>query len=63
MIKKKTTLPSFRIQIGKNILVEREKMNKLWLNIRSDNVTELNELIYAITKLASDKIDFWSGRG
>ena len=36
--------------------VETEKINKLLPNIPTDNITKLNELIYAGAKLVCDKI-------
>ena len=48
MTENKTTLKSLK--------VETEKFNKLLPNIQMNNINEFNELIYAGTKLASDKI-------
>ena len=56
MTEKKTTLPPLRNQDWKKVKVETEKIIKLLPNIPTDNVTELNELIYAGTKLVFDKI-------
>ena len=53
MTEKKTTLPSLRDQDLKK--VKLEKVNKLLPNIPTNNMTELNELIFAGGKLASDK--------
>ena len=53
----KTTLPSLRNQDWKKVQVETEKVNKLLKYIPTDNITELNELIYAGAKLVSDKIE------
>ena len=38
------------------ILVENKKVNKLLPNITMDTRTEMNEQIYAVAKLVSDKI-------
>ena len=56
MIKKKTTLPSLRNQDWKKVKVETEKINKLSTHIPKGNITELNALIYAGSKLVCDKI-------
>ena len=52
MSKKKTILPSFRNQDWETVTVETEKINKLLTN----NITILNELIYAEVKLVCEKI-------
>ena len=57
MSEQKTTLPYLRNPNWKKIKVETEKVNKLLKHISMNNITELNELIYARTKLISDKID------
>ena len=56
MTEKKTALPSLRSQDRKKVKVEIEKINKLFTIIQTNNITELNELIYAGTKLVCDKI-------
>ena len=56
MTEKKTTLPSLRKEDWKKVKVETEKINKLLIYISTDNITELNELIYAEAKLVYDKI-------
>ena len=53
---KKTTLPSLRNLDWKNVMIETEKVIKLLANILKRNATQLNELIYAGTKLTCDKI-------
>ena len=56
MTENKITLLSLRNQDYKKVKVENEKVNKSLLNIPTDNITELNELIYAGAKLACNKI-------
>ena len=56
MIEKKTTLPSLTNQNWKNVMVETKKINRLSPSIATENITELNELIYTEAKLVSDKI-------
>ena len=56
MTGKKSTLLSFRNQDWKKVLVEIKKVNKLIPNILTDNITKLNELIYAAAKPVCDKI-------
>ena len=51
MIEKKTTSQEPRLE-----KVETEKV-KLFTNILTDNITELNELINAREKLVNDKVD------
>ena len=57
MSEKRTTLPSLRNQNRKTVKVETEKINELLTNISTKNITELNELIYAVVKLV------WKNRG
>ena len=47
MSEKNTTTPSLRNQDGKKINVETEKINKSLTDISTDNISELNELMYA----------------
>ena len=54
MAEKKIKLPSRRNQVK----IETEKINKLEPNIPTDNIIELNALIYAGAKLACDRIGF-----
>ena len=56
MTVKKTTLPSPRNDDRDKVKVETEKMNTLLANIRTGNIIELYELIYAGAKLVRDKI-------
>ena len=51
MTKKKVALTFLRNKSGKKIRAEREKLNELFKNIPTDNITELNDLIYAEAKL------------
>ena len=53
---KKATLLSLRNEDWNKVKVETKKVNELLKNIPTDNITELNELIYAGVKLVSDKI-------
>ena len=52
---KKTILPFVRNQNWKKHKRETEKVNKPLPNIPTDNITKLNNLIYAGAKLARDK--------
>ena len=52
----KTTLPSLRNIEWKTIKIEMEKIKKILTHIPTNNITELNELIYAGTKLVCKKI-------
>ena len=56
MTETKTELPSLRSQNRKKLKVETKKINKLLRNIPTDNITELNELIYTKAKLVCNKI-------
>ena len=53
---KKTTLPSLRNQDWKIIKAETEKVKELSTHIPTNNITKLNELIYAGAKSTSTKI-------
>ena len=55
MTEKKTSLLPLRNQDWKN-QGKTEKGNKLFPNISTDCITELNEQIYAGAKLVNDKI-------
>ena len=57
MFEKKTTLPSQRNLNWKAIKLETEKIYELLTYISTNNITELNELIYAGEKLVREKID------
>ena len=54
-------LPSKRNQDWEKVKVETENLNKLLENIPTDNITELNGLIYAGSKLDSVKIGIPQG--
>ena len=56
MLELKITLSCLRNQDGKTVKADTEKINELLTHIRTSNITELNELIYARAKLISDKI-------
>ena len=56
MSENKTTLSSLRNQDWKIVKVETEKINELLTHNSTNNITELNELIYAGTKLVCEKI-------
>ena len=53
---KKTTLPSLRNQDERTVKFETVKVNDLLTNIPENNITELNDLIYAGAKLVCEKI-------
>ena len=58
MSEKKTTLQSLRNQNWKIVKIEIEKIiNKRITHTSANNITELNELIYAGVNLVSTKID------
>ena len=50
LTEKKTTLPSLKNKDYKNVKVETEKLNNVWANISTSNITELDKLIYAGTE-------------
>ena len=52
----KTTLPSLRNIEWRTLKIETIKINKVLPYISTNNITELNELIYAGTKLVCGKI-------
>ena len=52
----KTALPSVRNQELNKVKTVIEKANKVLQHIPKDNITELNELIFAGTKVESNKI-------
>ena len=56
MSEKKTTLPSLRNQDWRTIKFETEKVNDLLTNIPTNEITELDDLIYAGAKLVCEKI-------
>ena len=47
---------SYETKTVKKMKLRTEKVNKLLKNIASNNITELNDLIYIGAKLVSDKI-------
>ena len=51
MSENKATLPSLRNQDGNTIKAETAKMNKLFTHTSTDNITQLNALIYVGAKL------------
>ena len=56
MTENKTTLLFLRNQDWKKVKVETEKVNRLFANIPTDNITELNEQIYAGENLVCDRV-------
>ena len=52
----KTTLPSLRNIEWKTLKIETSKINHILYYIPTNNITELNELIYAGAKLVCEKI-------
>ncbi len=55
---KMTALRSFWNQDKKNVKLETEKIDKLLPNIPTDDITDLNEIIYAGAKIVQEKICF-----
>ena len=55
MSEKKTTLPSLRNQDWRTVKSETEKVNDLLTNIPTNDITELNDLIYTGAKLVCEK--------
>ena len=53
----KTTFNPEEMKTGKKVKLVIENVNYVLQHIPTDNITELNELIYAGAKLVSDKID------
>ena len=56
MSERKNILPSFRNQDWRTVLSETENVNKLLTNIPSNDITELNDLIYEGEKIVCEKI-------
>ena len=56
MSKKKTRLSLLRNQDWRPVKAETEQINKLLTHISMNNITKLNEQIYAGKKLVCDKI-------
>ena len=55
MNSEKTTLPSLRNIEWRIVKAETNKMNQVLTDISTNNITELNELIYAGAKLVCKK--------
>ena len=55
MSEKKTTLPSLRNQYCKTVKSETDKVNDLLTNIPTNDITEINDLIYAGAKSVCEK--------
>ena len=53
---KKTTLPSLRSMVWRTLKTETNKINPVQPYIFTDNITDLNELIYVGVKLVCEKI-------
>ena len=51
-----TTLPSLRNIEWRKVKAETNKVNQVVIYISTNNITELNELIYARAKLVCEKI-------
>ena len=58
MTEKKTMVPTRRNKDWERVEVKNEKLNKLFTNISTGNITELNELVHA--ELVCDKIGTWT---
>ena len=56
MNSEKTTLPSLRNIERRTLKTEANKINKILPYISTNNITELNDLIYAGAKLVCGKI-------
>ena len=56
MSEKKTTLPSLGNQDWRTVKSKTEKVNDLLTNIPTNDIKELNDLIYAWAKLVWEKI-------
>ena len=56
MSSEKTILPSLRNIEWKTLKIETEKINHILPYIPTNNITKLNELIYAGVKLVREKI-------
>ena len=56
MNSEKTTLPSLRIIEWRTVMTETNKLNQEIPCISTNNITKLNELIYAGVKLVCEKI-------
>ena len=56
MSSEKSILPSLRNTEWKTLKIETNKINHILLYIQTNNITELNELIYAGARLVCEKI-------
>ena len=56
----KTTLPSLRNIERRTVKTETNKINQVLPYISTNNITELNELIYTWAKLVCEKIEIFS---
>ena len=56
MNSEQTTLPSLRNIEWRTVKTDTNKINRVLLYIWMNNITELNELIYAGAKLVCEKI-------
>ena len=56
------SLPSMRLVDKKKFNIEVERVNKLLGNIIIEDITKLNELIYAGAVLVAEKLDMFKGK-
>ena len=56
MNSEKTTLPSFRNMEWRTLKTETNKINQILPHISTNNITDLNDLIYTGAKLVCEKI-------
>ena len=56
MSEKKTTFPFLKNQDWRTVKSETEKVNDLLTNIPTNDITDLNDLIYARAKLICEKL-------
>ena len=59
MREQKTTLLSLRNQDRKKVKVETKRVNKFVNYVPTDNIAELNQLIYARSKLVDNKVSIF----
>ena len=57
MSEKKTILPFLSNQDWRTVKSDTKKVNDLFTNISTNDITELNDLIYAGAKLVCEKIE------
>ena len=62
MNREKTNLPSLRDIEWRTLKTETNKINQILPYISTNNITELNELIFAVAKLVCEKIGIPSRR-